>query len=345
MELRLSTPEDQLSLFTLFQESFGYTPNPQKWRWKYEQNPHGASICAVASHDNRLVGFYGLIPRKFQMLGTTITGFQETDLMVHPQWRGKRVFNQLGRYCYQHLIANGYAFTFGFPNTVSTPVGTKLLGWKLVCPMPVWNRYETMKPIAAKFGLAHWPTPGLSSLIKRWHRASQPSISNRFTCVIDAPASTSELAAFYAGYYQHNPIVGIRDAEYLAWRYQNQQDAQYRWITVYEDAIVIAAAVVKITCDKYRQAWVLEFAALPETRCLDALLGTVLKLCHREQVDVIRLWLLGELRVGKWLRGNGLRLRPTEIYHVVRPLQDETITRLVMNPDLWLITLGDSDCC
>jgi hypothetical protein len=65
--VRPGTPEDSPALRELFEVVFGVPREADHYAWKFEENPAGPPILAVAEVDGRLVGQYALWPTKLRV--------------------------------------------------------------------------------------------------------------------------------------------------------------------------------------------------------------------------------------------------------------------------------------
>ncbi|MBN2057017.1 GNAT family N-acetyltransferase [bacterium] len=324
----------------LYKAAFHKEINPVYWQWKYHENPHGRTVRMVAVAGDRLVGFYGLIPRKFMVDGQVLVGHQETDLMVHPEWRGIKIFRSMGLACYRRLMEDGYTFTFGFPNQQSTPAGTKVLGWELVCPMPIWNRYLRPGYILRRKGIPLVPgmIDGAVGVV-----GSLTGRSGRYKDIAIVDRLPGDPARLETAPTQDSMIRGLRDAAYLQWRYRQPVDTPYLFAVKGDESAPAGLAVFRIMPGEPREAWVLELIG-PNRAVTSELLAAVTEACRQRRVEVIRLWLLEGGAASRTPPGTGYKLRPTTIHHVIRPLEDAHVNSLIRRAGNWSITIGDSDC-
>ena len=220
------------SLSHLFHIAFNRTRTNRHWEWKFFDNPHGAPVATVAEKDDEIIGFYGLLPRKVRWAGEETTAYQEVDLMVHPEHGSGGLFKVLGRASYDRVIERGHPFTFGFPNQTSLPLGRRILGWRVIKPIPLWT--VLLKPAEALKGKLP-SVPGMSVVAKlgltAYHSARLKG-STRGGVTESSEVSESILSGLTQ---QNSETEFIRDIPYMQWRYVNHPDVDYRIYTAVID--------------------------------------------------------------------------------------------------------------
>ena len=102
------------------------------WKWKYQSNPAGfygeQGDIWVATHNDKVVGFYAIIPVKVKIFDKTVIAGQSVDTAVHPNYRRMGIFSTLARKVYSSSVSR-YAFLFGYPAEMSFK-GFISLGWQ-----------------------------------------------------------------------------------------------------------------------------------------------------------------------------------------------------------------------
>lgn len=104
---------------TLFRNVFGHEMSVGLWQWKYS-HPRGRSI--VAWKNGEMVAHYGGIARTVDFFGEPRTAIQIVDVMVDPSERGvlakKGSFYRTASTFFELNVGYGreYAASFGFPN-------------------------------------------------------------------------------------------------------------------------------------------------------------------------------------------------------------------------------------
>ena len=201
-------PEHEAQCFDLFEAAFGYRMDPALWRWKYR---HAPSPGMGVWRDDRLVAFYGAMPRPVRFLGEPASTVQIGDVMSHPAERG--VMTRSGPFqiaCSTFIDRSvGYGrpqlFGFGFPTAKALQVAQKLGLYEAVdqiCELtwsagPSWTeRLLRCTPAGPQDGAA---------IDKLWHEMAQDF---------------------------RDSIIGVRDASYVEERYRKHPTVAYECVLV-----------------------------------------------------------------------------------------------------------------
>lgn len=103
------------------------------WNWKYRLNPAGFSgeegdIWITENADEKIVGYWAVIPEKFKLDSQNITVAQAVDAATHPGYRRLGIYKALVNNVLSD-VENRYKFIFSFPRQI--PYESHLRhGWK-----------------------------------------------------------------------------------------------------------------------------------------------------------------------------------------------------------------------
>src|SRR5512139_3145431 len=89
--------------------------NPRFWHWEFKEGPDGEGLIYIVEDENRIVGHFADIPRRFSVQGKMVLGTLSLDLMVHPNYWRKGIFEAMGRYGAQRVKGENGLFLFAFP--------------------------------------------------------------------------------------------------------------------------------------------------------------------------------------------------------------------------------------
>jgi hypothetical protein len=127
VDLASSANEDVL--LDLFTRAFGHSMPAAQWRWKYAGvDPVGTLV----RRDNRVIAFYGGMPRNVRCHGEPVAAVQIGDVMVDPVERAvltrKGPFFLAASAFAERFMgsASEYAFAFGFPSERHARLGERL---------------------------------------------------------------------------------------------------------------------------------------------------------------------------------------------------------------------------
>jgi GNAT superfamily N-acetyltransferase len=242
--IRAAFEDDLDAIRALYADVWGYS-RPQSFdRWRYVSPPQGFCPIAIAVDDDRVVGAYTIWPVKIRVGNQVLLGAQSMDTMTHPDYQGQGVFTKLAEACYDIAAERGFKVLYGFPNPLSYPGFVKKLEWTHTGEIPHWVRI--LKPSGhPKIPSALGPiVDGLAALLPKGR-----------TSGLDIKRVKPDSAALNAllGHWQKGEGVCKveRTAEWLGWRYALDTENDYRWVSAYRGANLVAAGV----WGKRNQAW------------------------------------------------------------------------------------------
>jgi GNAT superfamily N-acetyltransferase len=111
--------------------------DPRFWKWEFMDGPDGKALLYLAEDGEKLAGHFADIPRRFSVNGEVSLGTLSLDLMVHPDYRRKGIFAEMGRYAAQRVKEEKGLFMTAFPIRKETIGGLLKIGWKVVGELPV----------------------------------------------------------------------------------------------------------------------------------------------------------------------------------------------------------------
>ena len=229
---------DEYQILRLRQVVFGDIDpvrlKPSTWEWQFRHNPAGEAFCCLAEDRGTIVGQYAAIPTCFSVKGKETLFAFSCDTMIHPDYRKQGMFTALAKKVYR-LIESQHRITtvWGFPNKIALPGFTKHLNWSLLSVFPL--RVIPLRPLAMFLSSLplkttsrkEWRDPGAgSSLELSVSRAGFPEVPGllvepvtRFDAEFDTLWNRNRGIA---------PVIQVRNAAYLNWRYLGVPGFHYR---------------------------------------------------------------------------------------------------------------------
>lgn len=206
-QCRWATAHDQEAFLSLFQSAFDQTMPASLWAWKYaSQNKHG-----IFAHVNeKVIAYYGGIPRGFRLNDKTVSAVQICDIMVAPNMRGiltrRGPFMQTADTFLSARIGEDktHRFAFGFPSDRHARLGEKS-GW--------YARTDT-------FLEATWPA---TTRLPFWLKTT-PLTEDRHE-LVDNLWQAMQVSL-------PNHLLPIKDSLFFKWRYQNHPNRNYQSFVV-----------------------------------------------------------------------------------------------------------------
>jgi len=139
--VRDGNEKDLESILSLRKIVFGETEedkiDPHFWRWQFMEGSGGKAFIYIAEDGSRVIGHFADVPRWFSANGSMLWGTLSLDLMVHPDYRRKGIFSELGKSAIERVRkANGF-FIMVYPIRKEMIQGFKKIAWKVVTELPV----------------------------------------------------------------------------------------------------------------------------------------------------------------------------------------------------------------
>ena len=218
---------------------------PSTWQWQFRRNPAGEAFCALAEDHGRIVGQYAVIPTRFSVQGTQTRFALSCDTMIHPDYRRQGLFTALAREVYQRIESEARITTvWGFPNKASLPGFTRHLNWRLLTVFPL--RLAPLRPLAmlrARLGLKK----GAGKMPAGRKEASPAAVFADIPGIEVKPITRfdEESDALWNRCQNLAPVVQVRDAAYLNWRYKGVPEFGYRPFVVRSDRRLLGYLVIR----------------------------------------------------------------------------------------------------
>jgi len=193
-EIRLYKPGDEHGIVRLFKEIFSREMTLEEWRWKYTRPNSNKVYASLAADENgQIVAHYGGMPQRMVYRGREILGMAIGDVMVHPSFRGTKLFKKVAELLPIVSAQDGFILGYGFPNERAMKLPEKL------------GIYEKVEDV--------------------WESAKEPQFKNDHVRLMYKmfPLSydDSRIDTLWESLKNDIKISIIRDREYLKWRYKN----------------------------------------------------------------------------------------------------------------------------
>jgi len=249
LAIRPFQDQDEAGILGLRRRVFGdldpVRARPAVWRWQFLHNPAGRAVCAVAEDRERIVGQYAAIPTRFSVQGKEMRFALSCDTMIHPDYRRRGLFTLLARDVYRRLEEDkGITTVWGFPNEASLPGFTRRLDWRLLAVFPV--RAAVMRPLTLLGA-----TLGLKRIAGRIPVADNTGILGRISDVMSGfeVQSVRRFGREYDTLWHRRrdlaPIIQVRDADYLNWRYGAVPEFGYHAFSIREREELLGYMVIR----------------------------------------------------------------------------------------------------
>jgi predicted acetyltransferase len=134
---RYATEADESRLLDIFERSFGRRLSRQWWRWFNYTCPTGLNRTAVVVDPlaNRIAASYSLLPVRLKINSQVRMASLATNAATDPDYRGRGLFTDLGRWILAREPEWGCDVSIGVPNLKARP-GHMKVGWSTQCALP-----------------------------------------------------------------------------------------------------------------------------------------------------------------------------------------------------------------
>lgn len=207
LEGRLLDPmQDHFGLIELSETVFGRAVTPAAWYWKNMPKWTQRHYCYVGRVEGKVIGYFGAVPLRGWLEGEEVAFFQLADFMVHPKFRLKYDYFNIGcvtilkdiKESHDRHLVYGFSGHAAFRYLVKRKIGGFV--------EKAQTRYKRLVdvPRSTRFEFVDW----------KWNAPQ-----------LDALWETSKV----------NIRAGlIRDGDYLTWRYGTHPINNYRLLGVRE---------------------------------------------------------------------------------------------------------------
>ena len=320
-------------------------------RWQYVANPAGSAVAAVAQEtaSGRIIGQIVKIRSRVSLEGQELPAGLCLNVATDPQWRGRGIFTRLLDAVIEACADEGMLFTFGFPNPQSHPMFTKRVYTDIGAPSLLVRPASIERLVRKRFGsriLSKLAAPlGLLWRTPRPMSGTDPNVE-----IVRVERFDDSFDAFWQRVKGRHPVMVVRDAVYLNWRFADAPTRQYVTFAArskdgIEGFIVLRVGPVSV----FTAGLIVDFIVAPG----EAGLATGRRLIDRAYAYFrdFKLDLLGSLSLShtvefKLLREKGLwvcpkRLEPQPFPMIVRTYDEKT--RIAYDLKNWFVTMGDYD--
>jgi hypothetical protein len=345
---------DEVGINSIYQEEFGRHRDLKIWHWKHKENSAGMATVWVAERsDGEIIGNLSINRVRFQLGEKELMSGQAVDIMVKRKFRrlGKRrvVLDLCSEENHSVLWQQGFHFLFGFPIKFFFRLTTKLLGYSLVCDVPLMVKPLQFTPIIeGRFGGRH--LVGLAKkmdrlfrkILLRRHERENPRVkifqTDRFDKGVD------EIWQHFASSYK--PISVVRDSQYLNWRFADHPNIQYALYVAKRKTKVAGYIVMRVRQEgERRRGYITDILAHPDEEkwVIPQLLSTAIVFCLKEEAENVIGWALPHMSLFRKMKRRGFISRDGDIKLVTRDLSGKISPEFLFNSKNWYVSIGDSD--
>jgi GNAT superfamily N-acetyltransferase len=339
--------KDLKGILSLREVVFGETEKdrlePKFWQWEFIEGPDGKAFIYIVEDEEKVIGHLADLPRQFSVCGEVVSGTFHLELMVHPDYRRKGVFYEMEKYSVQHVKNENRLLMTACTVREKSINGLKKVGWKTVSKLPVlvypirfsgiMNRYIHFMPLSLLVG-------GIARVIylalfgwKEKREKSEIEIEK-----------VDQLDDQFDGFWQKAsflfPIMGIRNRNYLTWRYLQHPTRNYAIYRAKKSGEMKGYIVLRnVDLLNFKSAVIVDLLAMDEGT-LSLLVEKGIQRSREEGINLLGFMVPRGHFYYKILRRNGFLPSLKTFTFLIYPHSDREI---VLSPEKWYVTWGDTD--
>lgn len=338
---------DREGILSLRKVVFGETEkdklDPRFWRWQIKENPDGIGWIYLVEDRDKIIGHLADLPKRFSVEGRLVLGTLTHDMMVHPDYRRKGVSTATARLGIRKVEKEKGQFMTAYSVRVESLNSLLKVGWKEVVELPVLvfpirfqgivNRYVHLKLMSLLIGgIARF----FYSIHSGWRKKKKMSgVEIKRVGELD-----EQFDVFWEKAISLYPIMGVRDRNYLIWRYLQHPTRNYTIFRAMKNGEMKGYIVLrKVELLKLNSAVIVDLLALDD-ETVSELVAHGIEHTRREEADLLGFMVPKPHPYYRSLRKKGF-LQSLKVFHFL--VYSHWEEEILFNPKGWYLTWGDTD--
>jgi hypothetical protein len=239
--------DDLPQILDLFEVAFGRRISAAHYRWKVLTHDAPVQSVWVAVADDRIVGQYACTPLRFKVDERIVWAAHGCDVMTAPGFRRQGVLTAVGSAANAAWRDSGIAFTTGLHYTGSWGSRRAHLGWK-----PQFQLRWVSKPlrldrlVARRHALPRALHLPLRVAGNAWNALARRRAARSDQLMVrEVTAAGSEFDRIWEHVAPHYNALVVRDRAWMAYRYFEAPDYDYRAVIAERDAVPVGYIVFR----------------------------------------------------------------------------------------------------
>jgi GNAT superfamily N-acetyltransferase len=293
-KVRDGNEKDMEEIFSLRRNAFGEVEKDKLdsrfWRWQFLEGPAGKAFIYIAEDKDKVVGHFADLPRRFSIHGKVVRGTFSVDIMVHSGYRRRGIFQTMGRYAIRCVKNESGPFMLACLIRRETIQGFRKIGWEEVVDLPVLvypikfrgivNRYLHFLPLSFLMG-------GAARLFYNFFFQPRKRDGSEEILIEEIRELDDRFESFCHEALSLYPIMGIRDRDYMTWRYFRHPTRTYTIYRAMERGEMRGFIVLrKVDLLEFNSAVIVDLLAFDES-VLIALVRKGILHSQREGADLL----------------------------------------------------------
>jgi len=312
--------QDREKCLELFEKVYQRTLTKQFWDWRYSKL--GRPIRYLAWEEDQIVGHYVVHPIPFKIFDHVENILFSMTVMVHPDFRGRNLFQELAEYVYEDASKRNYKLVIGFPNKNSEKIHFQKLGWKNFGNPPEYfvevNNLKNNQNKELKFDIKQ---------IKRFD---------------------NEVDELWKKFEKNYNYIVPRNSTYLNWRFvdyprifKNDNSEYFFFLLKDNDKLLSYFILKKFNNEKCH---LVDYFGFLDSSIINFILIYSLKFCNKNNLRFFSFW---PSFIGK---KNKVEINPKFYFKIKNSesifgikLLDDNLKKTIFDKTQWYLTMGDSD--
>jgi hypothetical protein len=336
--------KDQTLLVSTLNQNRARIIDERRYQWLYLDNPFGKAKAWIAMDDrsDAIAGFTAVFPRLIYVDSKKLLCWNCGDFSINQSYRTLGVAVQL-RLAATKVVNEGQVpFLYAHPNDrmklVHLRAGHKVIGQMVRFAMPL--RIDRCLPL---FPGRSWLCSGLACIAqglrstrkqsRRWKQAFQAEICDRFPQNAPFDALLEDARGSF-------PIFGLRNYEYLKWRFGMNPMIRLHTLLLYRTKQLVGYAFYSF---KDEAMHINDMFTLPERDISDALINHLTDIGWDHRARAVSVTLLESNPLIQSLMTSGYLRRPETSSVIVHAAPGLPWGSMLQDKTNWFMTVGDRD--
>ena len=316
-------------------------------RHEYLENPAGDPVIELAfdEENNVLAGQYVTCPHIFKINNSIVKAILSLNTLTRKAYRGQGIFTKLADKAYENAKQAGYAFCYGAPNPNSHPGFIKKLAFEDLFYMPIYVKILRPSTVVREkynkfLSILAFPF-NLFFLMRNVKDRNIVELTKDNYHIMDS---------FWNSISSKYSVIGVRDANYIYYRYLNVPIREYHPYVYLMDGKPVAYIVTRIRpVAGIMTGMIADFLFIDGyEREAKKLLRHTCKLVKRKKVGMMGCVMMENSFETKVLKKTGFfkcpkKILPQPTPMIIRVFDDSIKDSGVLDYRKWFFTAGDYD--
>lgn len=322
--------------------------DPEFLRHQYFENPAGDALIelAVDPENDVLAGQYVVQPAKLRIFGKDCKCAISLNTLTREAYRGQKIFVNLAERTYARAADEGFELVYGAPNPNSYPGFIKKLDFKDIHHFPLYARPLNLKQMVKERNMGSFLAAIAAPFQAFFPNSAKDSsgiveLTEHNVCLIDS---------FWEKIKDKYNIMGIRDAEYIRYRYMNNPRRSYCPYAAVVNGEAVAIAVGRIReVAGFNTGMIADFLFVPGYEAeAKRLIKVLVKRMKEDGASLAACVILANAEETKLLKKCGFHHIPDKFLPqptplILRILNKEADEEKIADVNNWFFTTGDYD--